>query len=556
MKKILLSFVAAMSLAVSASAQADVKPVKGNYTGELYVALGAELYDESTLMPVTTVTITAGDTPGTINFQLPNFSFNGLQLGDIYLPNLPLNEKEGEFTFGENAPVNLSFLGGAIVADASIDSTRSTLNADSVTAYLPVYWIQSADAKFPIYVLFKGKANSLWQLKNTDFNGEWEVNRPWDSKTEGGYWTPNKEGFVQPSGWVVANVSGIGGLGATIVGKQDTVAGDTTNFFVTLANTPNPMMKSQIVPGYMNLGISWATAKASISSVSKADGGAFGGMKFNGLPDALSFKYKRSHGTANAEEPATVVAYMWKGQYSQADVPANTALFADGTPVTMIDRDRNILNMETAEGGEVTKSADAALIASINQHIEGDAEEWTSKTIEFNYEGDEVVAPEKINLIFSANDYFGDRTTMGVENSLSIDDVELVYYHGLSSLSYNGAELSTTSGDTIVISTEKALDPEMISYEKTGRGSVVEISASEDGKEMKILVKGNDYCVNPGSFTEYVLISKLGTGIEEVSAEGNKAEGVYTLGGVRVADKMSDNLPKGIYIVGNKKVIK
>ena len=46
------------------------------------------------------------------------------------------------------------------------------------------------------------------------------------------------------------------------------------------------------------------------------------------------------------------------------------------------------------------------------------------------------------------------------------------------------------------------------------------------------------------------------TGIGEVVAVQNAQTGVYNLSGVRVADKMSNALPKGVYIVGGKKVIK
>ena len=55
------------------------------------------------------------------------------------------------------------------------------------------------------------------------------------------------------------------------------------------------------------------------------------------------------------------------------------------------------------------------------------------------------------------------------------------------------------------------------------------------------------------------IIVKIGdeqTGIGEVVAVQNKQTGVYNLNGVRVADKMNNALPKGIYIVGGKKIIK
>ena len=54
----------------------------------------------------------------------------------------------------------------------------------------------------------------------------------------------------------------------------------------------------------------------------------------------------------------------------------------------------------------------------------------------FNYTSD--ATPEKINVIFSSADYFGDRDAIGAGNSLTIDNVELIYNSQLTSLTYDG----------------------------------------------------------------------------------------------------------------------
>ncbi len=158
MKKILLTLVAAFSLTVSLSAQTDVSAVVGDYTGELYVALGEEIYDANTLADkAANVSVTAATTAGKVDFKLPNFSFAGMQLGDIALPGIGLNKGEDNYTFAVNDTVTFKFLGGVIEATATLDSQRSYVKGDSIIAYVPVYWIQSANVKTPIYVLFKGK---------------------------------------------------------------------------------------------------------------------------------------------------------------------------------------------------------------------------------------------------------------------------------------------------------------------------------------------------------------------------------------------------------------
>ena len=157
MKKILLTLVAAFSLSVSLSAQTDVSAVVGDYTGELYVALGEEIYDANTLADkAANVSVTAATTAGKVDFKLPNFSFAGMQLGDIALPGIGLNKGEDNYTFAVNDTVTFKFL-GVIEATATLDSKRSYVKGDSIIAYVPVYWIQSANTKTPIYVLFKGK---------------------------------------------------------------------------------------------------------------------------------------------------------------------------------------------------------------------------------------------------------------------------------------------------------------------------------------------------------------------------------------------------------------
>ena len=56
--------------------------------------------------------------------------------------------------------------------------------------------------------------------------------------------------------------------------------------------------------------------------------------------------------------------------------------------------------------------------------------------------------------------------------------------------------------------------------------------------------------------TDWVVITKDATGIEGVKADvPQKKRGIYTLGGVRLSGELKD-LPKGVYIVDGKKVVK
>lgn len=331
------------------------------------------------------------------------------------------------------------------------------------------------------------------QLPNANFNGKWVDCIPFIGSNETG-----KVQGTQPEGWVISNVNGYQGLGATIVGSQLT---ENENLAVALKNTPNPFMASQIVPAYMSLGTTWNTSKGMIAITNK-DGGSFGGMKFTHRPDAIQFKYKRT--AAEPSVPATVVAYMWKGEWQQADVPVTIALSGEPKKETMINRDRSILGMESAEGGAVTKSEDALCIAQIQEKLSEITEEWKEMTIPFNY-ADKNAVPTHINVIFAANDYF-DASTVKKDNTLSIDDVTFVYYHALESLTY-GDKVYTPNAEGVIDLSEVAFDANTpMQFHVKGVGATVEKGTlNADTQEMTLEVRGNDFAANPESKTTYTL---------------------------------------------------
>ena len=339
-----------------------------------------------------------------------------------------------------------------------------------------------------------------------DFNETWVQNKPWDSKNTSG--KDCGTDYITPVGWTVSNVSGMSGNGKTQVATKVTgITGETNDFAVHLENKANSYMPSQLIPAYITLGTSWATAKVSMwgsLSISNADGGAFGSKAFSNRPDAISFNYKRSHGTVNTSENASVVAFLWKGSSSQESVPGNVVL-GKTTTVTMIDRDRNILGLSTSEGGAVTYSDDFKRIATINTSIEGDATEWTKYTAEFNYEDNEAV-PEKINIIISANDYFGDRSTIGTGNTLTLDDVELIYYHELTALTYGDTEILTNpeAGKTYYCD-EVFNESSTLTATLKGVGATWIKSYDPNTAILTVTVFGDDYNAssNPTSKSEY-----------------------------------------------------
>lgn len=286
------------------------------------------------------------------------------------------------------------------------------------------------------------------QLPNAGFEEGWTDCIPWNNKN-----TTVKTGTT-PGSWTIAQVVGMSGIGKTVVGEK--VSGKDSESAVRLYNIANSLMDTQIVPGYITLGTAWNTSVLG----SENDGGSFGGIPFSYRPDAITFDYKATRGEGSTHKP-NIVAYIWKGEWKQADVPCDIAAFGAPKSTTMVNRDRNILGIETAKGGEITKSDDAELIAKINTSIEpAAADDWTTGKYEFDYAS--ASTPAMINVIFSAGEYFNASPIAGDE--ITIDNVKLLYYSRLKGIKVNGAEI-------------EGFDPDK--YEYTVYGDVPEASAIE-----------------------------------------------------------------------------
>lgn len=578
-----------MAVAVCCSAptfaQTDVQPVVGSYEGNLYVNVGsADYVEDNDLRMYAKVFVNASeDATGKVDFSLPNFSFMGMKLGDIFLPTIGLNAQNGVYTFGENPEVRLTFKlseTNSILADAKLDDAQTYVKGDSIVAYIPVQWVQSETQKMPIAVLFKGVRVNPYALSNYNFNDamRWEQSRPWDSthgyfdwtalEDNDEYWASSKwqmDEYITPDAWCVSHVIGMNGIGATVVGAPEMTNSDESNpdYAVRLTNTPNPFMPTQVVPGYMTLGTSFASA--SVSDLGKADGGTFGGVAFTGKPDAIQFDYSRSHTQAgdtlyaaeviNSEEPATVVAYLWKGQYKQEAVPGETNFAAPST-VTMYGRERNILDIKTTTGGAATKSDDAACIAKVVKSITGNVEgklETMIVPLDYGKYAGTDVQPDSLNIIFAASDYFGQRSKVGAGNALVVDNVKLLYYHAIKDASYNGEGFVFGDEHAADFSTE-AYVPANLQFTKVGQGATVEQSYNDETGVLTITVKGQDVRFNPESVTVYTIqFDAAKTAIAGVKADAaaEAAPAVYGIDGRRLAAPV-----KGANIIGGKKVIK
>lgn len=348
------------------------------------------------------------------------------------------------------------------------------------------------------------------QQINGDFDSAWEKCVPWDSKGN----TLSKG--VQPQGWHMANVVLAGEVGEKVTRSAED---EPANYAVKVNNIYNSIVK-QNIPGYFTLGTPWATAETKNLSVRNSDGGTFGGKEFTYHPDAISFEYQRDNSNGT-DEPATVLAYLWNGTWTQKDVPGNNAIglltwWGNATRVDMENRERNVLGMsKTATGGDVTKTDGATLVATIDHAITESTEgEWKTDTIPFVYkEGCETAGVENINVIFSSANYFGPQSDIKAGNSLTVDNVKLIYYHALSSLkptdNYGYDVDINFSPDTFNYTVESTYDPDWttVGYTKKGVGATVEAAYDDLTGQYVITVKGEDYDAetNPEAMSVYTI---------------------------------------------------
>ena len=347
------------------------------------------------------------------------------------------------------------------------------------------------------------------QQINGTFDDTWETCTPYSSGE-------TKSVGTQPQGWKAANVAGYNlviWFGTTEIITQLTSSKSETHTGNYAVKLENKSVLSNIIPGYMSLGTTWNTANTKGEN---ADGGTFGGKSFTYHPDAIRFYYKRTMASGNSQ-PGSVVAYLWKGTTTQADVPANVA--SSATTVTMTNRDANVLNRTYSLGGNVTYSADFELIATIGKENESDSEQgyraevylndtpsdWTEMTCEFDYHSESN--PTMINVIFGAMENYAGKANNESGNTLSVDDVTLLYYHALSALSYEGATIDFSETTTSYDLSSYLYDESKLSYTKKGQGASLTKSYDVETGILTIRVQGEDYDAssNADAYTEYTI---------------------------------------------------
>lgn len=280
----------------------------------------------------------------------------------------------------------------------------------------------------------------------------------------------------EPTDWSGSNINQV--MDITGLCTQGTDEGNYTKL-------KNMNMFGQLVPAYLTLGNPWVFAYGSkindmLTYAKFGDGGSCGGIEYAYKPDALKFKYKHPSTTG---ETAHAIAYLWKGKFT-----SNVPSVCDENGITgytqLDDVDRVVLGKQT--DGISTKGE---LIASLDYEITETTTTWQEVTIPLNYQSNS--APEKLNVIFSAGDYWT-RANLKGNSELYIDDVQFVYYSELASLTFDGKDIFK-AGEAAYDLSDTKYDADKLAYTANGKGATIETSYDEASALLTLTVKGNDW---------------------------------------------------------------
>ena len=238
------------------------------------------------------------------------------------------------------------------------------------------------------------------------------------------------DGNPQPAGWNASNVtqfsfkfnfahkeSGHNGGYCMMVQDQDVGAAGIT----------------ETSPGYFSLGTPWVYVP-SITQVSNASAGDYGGISWAHRPDSMAVWIKRT-GSNTSKEDFYLLYYAWKGTAQGNKYKAKNGSCTD---YSVTDEESDI--RQELDGNECGTAQVATQICEGMWREKKTYANWTKITVPIYYFNNEV--PQKMNIIFSASNYPNFRANSGLYagNSLYVDDVELIYSSKIQQLFINDKE--------------------------------------------------------------------------------------------------------------------
>ena len=400
MKKIFTTLVAGLMISAQVMA-VSTKDVCGQFTGLLNI--GGDIY------PNKSVYLLPGVVDSTLTFVLPDFTFGKGKLGNIVLPNIPMDENG--MLHLENATLYLDSI--AERADITIlnglEDEGTTYNSVvTATDAMVVLSIVAPSLPEPIFVLFMGaaaRANN-YAFVNGGFEGDWT----------------NSE----PAGWH----------------SFGTATGDFNDF--VLANTDQLIQSADVRPGSKGAHSAMLSSKMVLGA--KANGNCTNGQM--------------NAGSKTADDPAK--------NYNFSD-PENTGfntpfhghpdslvfwakyLPADKNPNNEVNKARMSTIITTNARYQDPEATDYSAVkvasAVINYAATADLG-WQRISVPFSYtgiEGEPAYIPFTTNMVPGGGSSYstgGKLDKTDVLDTVYLDDAELVYNKTLSGFKIDETALS------------------------------------------------------------------------------------------------------------------
>ncbi len=459
--KFLIPFFALWAMNVSAVTTADVN---GMYQGLLNI--GGQTY------PNKQVYLLAGTADGTVTFVLPDFRYGGASLGDIVLPNIPMDEN-GRLTMEnrtlyiraiqERATISVlnDFRDGSDVYNSELSASRAQVLLQIGAPTLPE----------PILVLFSGSrvTNRNYAIVNGGFEGSWTNGEPqgWHSFNSA---TGDYVSFVQNTDQFTRSTETRPGSAGSQSAKIQTkiVVGNNAN-----GNCTN---------GRINAGSMTATDAQGNYNFSDPSASGYN-TPFVGQPDSLVFwaKYipadKKPGNSVNRARAHAVVTTNARYQDPESG---------------------NYANVKIAEAG-------------INYAATADMG-WQRLAVPFEYTQLDPSKAAYMLITFTTNQTPGGGSSYsegGLFNKtyylddVYLDDVEMVYNHRLQGLTVDGEPVAFVQGVATLSQTYS--DSEyVIAATADGRGAESFIGYDAAQNSVYVYVVANDYSQS-GDYTVYTV---------------------------------------------------
>lgn len=239
------------------------------------------------------------------------------------------------------------------------------------------------------------------------------------------------DGNIQPKGWNASNVTqfgfkfnfahreaGYNGGYSMMVQDQEVGAAGIT----------------ETSPGYFSLGQPWVYI-SSLTAVSQASAGTYGGVNWTHRPDSMSVWIKRT-GSNTSKEDFYLLYYSWTGNVSNNRFKGKNGSCTTTDSYTNEESDIR----QAMDGNECGTPQGATQISEGMWRERATYNNWINIRVPIYYMNNST--PQKMNIIFSASNYPNFRANNGLYtgNSLYVDDVELIYSSKIQKLYINDKE--------------------------------------------------------------------------------------------------------------------